>query len=237
MKIRKKEQRGLTKIDWLKSYHSFPFNYYRDPEYPNFGSLLVLNDDLVEPSQGFGTHPHANMEIVSYVLSGKLTHRDSTGSQGIIEASQVQRMSAGTGVFHSEMNPLSDQQVHFLQVWILPNEKGLTPEYEQKNFSLQDRNNQWLTIASGQKDGSGVYVHQDIVLEVAHLTEGENLTKKLEENRQYYLYLIDGKAQINGQAITTGDAAIFTEVQAKDSLMIEAQIPIEVILFDVAKEG
>ena len=169
IRIRKNTTRGVTKIGWLTSYHSFSFNRYYDREYVHFGPLRVLNDDIVVPGAGFETHPHDNMEIVTYVLRGALEHRDSTGTQGVIRAGEVQRMSAGTGIMHSESNHSKNEPVHLLQIWFFPDKEDLSPEYEQKSFSTEQRLNVLLPVASGKKDTGGVFIHQDAGMSVSRL--------------------------------------------------------------------
>jgi quercetin 2,3-dioxygenase len=230
IRIRRNTTRGVTKIGWLTSYHSFSFNRYYDREYMHFGPLRVLNDDIVMPGTGFDTHPHENMEIVTYVLQGALEHRDSTGTEGVIRSAEVQRMSAGTGIMHSEFNHSKTDQVHFLQIWFLPNTENLAPEYEQKNFAPEQRLNTLLTVASGRKDSDGVFIHQDATMSVSCLETGHTLKYPVSAGRGVYLYLINGSVTVNSIKLTQGDAAI---VDTMEELAIIADDDSEIALFDV----
>jgi redox-sensitive bicupin YhaK (pirin superfamily) len=230
IRIRKTTTRGVTKIGWLTSYHSFSFNRYYDREYVHFGPLRVLNDDLVMPGTGFDTHPHENMEIVTYVLEGALEHSDNTGTQGVIRPSEVQRMSAGTGIMHSEFNHSKTEPVHFLQIWFLPDQEDLSPGYEQTSYTTEQRTNILLQIASGKKDAGGVFIHQDATISVSLLETGHTLKYPVSGGRGVYLYLIEGSITVNQMKLTTGDAAI---VDTMEELAIAADIDSEIALFDV----
>ncbi len=230
IEIRKSEDRGKTKLDWLTSYHSFSFNHYYDPTHVRFGPVRVLNDDIIMPGTGFGAHSHDNMEIVTYVLEGTLEHQDSIGTRGIIKAGEVQRMSAGTGIVHSEYNASDKERVHLLQIWFFPNERGLTPSYEQKNFTKNQRKNLLLPAASERKELGGVYLHQDVTMYVSNLEVAHELSYQLQDGRGVYLYLADGKADANNVALSKGDAA---KVYKEQSLTIRAAEESEIVLFDV----
>src|SRR5262249_19977038 len=168
------KERGNTKTGWLDSKHTFSFNQYYDPHYSGFRNLLVINEDFVAPGRGFGTHSHDNMEILSYVLSGALEHSDSTGATGVLRPDELQRMSAGTGVRHSEFNPSQSEQTHFLQIWILPDRDGLKPEYEQRTFSRNDKQNRLRLIGSQDGLDGSVIIHQDVSLYDASLNSGQH---------------------------------------------------------------
>jgi redox-sensitive bicupin YhaK (pirin superfamily) len=230
IRIRKNTTRGVTKIGWLTSYHSFSFNRYYDRDYVHFGPLRVLNDDVVMPGSGFDTHPHENMEIVTYVLQGALEHRDNTGTQGVIHPAEVQRMSAGTGIMHSEFNHSKSDAVHLLQIWFLPDQEDLSPGYEQKSYTTEQRTNTLLQIASGKNDAGGVFIHQDATMSVSRLETGHTLKYPVSKGRGVYLYLIDGSITVNQMKLTKGDAAI---VDTMEELTITADGDSEVALFDV----
>jgi hypothetical protein len=167
IKIRHRDKRGHTRLDWLDSYHTFSFDQYYDPAYNGFRSLRVLNEDFVKPGSGFGTHPHKDMEIITYVLEGALEHKDSMGNGSVIFPGTVQRMSAGTGVTHSEYNPSKTESVHLLQIWILPEKKGLQPGYDQRSFNPEGLRNQWRLVVSGFGHEDAVAIHQDAEIYVA----------------------------------------------------------------------
>ncbi len=230
MKIRKHNTRGVTKVGWLSSYHSFSFNRYYDREYTNFGPLRVLNDDTIMPGTGFETHPHDNMEIITYVLQGALEHRDSTGIHGVILAGEAQRMSAGTGIMHSESNHSKTEPVHLLQIWFLPDRRDLRPEYEQKSFSREQRTNVFLQITSVEGKNGGISIHQDARMSVSRLESNHSLKYHVSEGRGAYLYLIEGSVAINHTGLTGGDAAI---IDTMEELTITAADDSEIALFDV----
>ncbi|MBC8044680.1 MAG: pirin family protein [Rhizobacter sp.] len=232
IEIKKSDERFLTRLDWLESYHSFSFGSHYDPKQTNFGPLLVINDDTVQPAAGFGTHGHSDMEIVTYVLEGVLEHKDSTGGIGLIHAGEVQRMSAGTGIRHSEYNHSQTEPVHFLQIWFVPNEKNLKAGYEQKQFSIEDRLNGLLPIATGESkvDTSGVAVHQDVTMYVSRLESGKTLSHLAEDTRGLYLYVIAGDLTANSHAVSRGDSV---KVFGKEMLELTASSDAEFVLFDV----
>lgn len=205
LKIRKKDDRGATKLNWLDSRHSFSFADYYDPAHMGFGHLRVINDDIVAPDSGFATHPHRDMEIVTVVLDGTLEHQDSMGNTMTIRAGDVQRMTAGTGILHSEMNPSSEEPVHFLQIWILTNQKNLTPEYEKTAFSRDDmRNRLHLIVSNGGKDGS-LHINQDVNIYQTLLEKGKTVTHKTEKDKKYWLQTAQGSAGVNGHILNAGD--------------------------------
>ncbi|HET8947339.1 MAG TPA: pirin family protein [Candidatus Polarisedimenticolia bacterium] len=205
--VRASTDRGRTRLDWLDSRHTFSFGGYFDPNFVGFRSLRVINDDRVKPAKGFGTHAHNDMEIVSIVLEGALEHKDSLGTGSIIRAGDVQRMSAGTGVTHSEFNPSPDQPVHFLQIWFLPERKGLTPGYEQKAFPEADRRNTLRTIGSRDGRDGSLTIHQDVVLSFGHLEHGRSLTVPLAAQRTAWVHVTKGRIDLNGTMLVAGDGA------------------------------
>jgi redox-sensitive bicupin YhaK (pirin superfamily) len=231
IKIRKANERGHTAIGWLDSYHTFSFGDYGDPENDGFRSLRVINQDRVEPGQGFGTHGHRDMEIISYVLEGELEHKDSMGTGSIIRPGDVQRMSAGTGVRHSESNPSKTNPVRFLQIWLFPDKDGLKPSYEQKNFPDSQKRGRLLQVASPDgKDGS-ISIHQDAHLYSTLLEPGESVTYENKKERHAWMQMARGKALLNGKPLEMGDGAA---VSGKESLKIEGKESAEILLFDLA---
>lgn len=230
--IRKAADRGVSEFNWLNSQHSFSFGSYRDPNHMGFSDLRVINDDRIIPGAGFGTHSHRDMEIVTYVLSGELAHKDSMGNGSVICPGDVQRMSAGTGISHSEMNHSDEQPVHLLQIWIIPDTQGLAPGYEQKHFALSERQDQWRLVGSpGGRDGS-VTIHQDVSMYTATLSAGANLTYRLESDRRAWLQVARGTVQLNGQEMSEGDGAAITQVDPLNLTAIAEDT--EVLLFDLA---
>ena len=216
--------------DWLSAYWLFSFDRYYDPENVSFGPLRVFNHDTVQPAAGFPTHSHREMEIVTYVLEGELTHKDSTGGRGVIHSSEVQRMTAGTGVAHSELNASLDQPVKLLQMWVLPSEPELTPSYEQRRFSTEDRTGNLLPIASGGAKGNAVHIHQDATFYVSRLEKGHEVSHELSTTRRAFVYVIDGAITINDDEFEKGDQARISGVA---NLSIEASQDSEIILIDL----
>jgi redox-sensitive bicupin YhaK (pirin superfamily) len=229
--LRKANERGHADHGWLNTYHTFSFAGYHDPNHVHFRTLRVINEDRVAPGAGFGTHPHNDMEIVTYVLDGALEHRDSMGNGGVIHAGEVQRMSAGTGVTHSEYNHSSDEQVHFLQIWIFPDRKGIEPSYEQKSFSEADRTNRLRLIVSPAGTDGSMNIHQDVKLYASILEPGSTVTHQLAPDRHAWLQLTSGALTLNGQTIHAGDGAAVSEEQ---QLEINATDRAEFLLFDLA---
>ncbi|MGB7250670.1 MAG: pirin family protein [Phormidesmis sp.] len=230
--IRKADERGASKFSWLDSQHSFSFGGYMDPAHMGFSDLRVINEDQVIPGAGFGTHGHRDMEIISYVLEGELAHRDSMGTGSVIRPGDVQRMTAGTGVTHSEMNHSSTRPVHFLQIWILPDTKGLTPGYEQKHFDPKERQNQWRLVGSRDGRDGSVTIHQDISLYTATLNEGNPLSYDLAAERRAWLQVTRGALEVDGQSLSAGDGAAIADLSALDLVAIADNT--EVLLFDLA---
>jgi redox-sensitive bicupin YhaK (pirin superfamily) len=228
--LRKSSDRGHADHGWLQSQHSFSFADYYDAQHMGWGPLRVINEDRVEPGKGFGTHGHRDMEIVSYVLSGELQHKDSMGNGTLIRPGDVQRMSAGTGVRHSEFNPSPTTPVHFLQIWIEPESSGLAPEYEQKFFPSEDKRGRLRLVASRDGRDGSVTVHQQADLYASLLPAGEQLSFLLASGHLAYLHLISGGLRVNGIALETGDAA---RIEAEQELHMVADAAAELLLFDL----
>lgn len=227
MKIIKSQERGLTQIDWLTSYHSFSFGDYIDPNNRGFGNLRVINDDEIAPASGFGMHPHWNMEIVTYVFEGSLEHQDSMGNQYLIKAGDVQRISAGTGIEHSEFNPSADTRVKLMQIWILPNTKGTVPSYEHKNFSKTE--NFQLIISPDGRDGS-LSIKQDMDIYVLRLAKQESFNYQIKKSKAW-IQIIHGSVKINGNFLADGDALAIDQAEALN--FTEAD-NLELLVFDMA---
>jgi redox-sensitive bicupin YhaK (pirin superfamily) len=229
--LRRAEDRGHFDHGWLDTNHTFSFGDYVDPEHMGFGTLRVLNEDRVQPGAGFPTHSHRDMEILSWVLDGALEHKDSLGTGSVIRPGDVQRMSAGTGVTHSEFNPSREDPLHFLQIWIIPERRGLPPSYEQKSFSREERRGRARLIASrGGRDGS-VSLQQDADVYASLLAPGESLTLPVASGRHAWVQVARGAVSLNGREMSAGDGAA---ISAEPTLEIRALEPSEVLLFDLA---
>ena len=229
--IRKSSDRGHADHGWLLSYHSFSFADYYDPQQMGWGKLRVINEDRVQPGKGFGTHGHRNMEIISYVMEGQLQHKDSMGNGTIIRPGDVQRMSAGTGVQHSEFNPSSSERVHFLQIWIEPERLGMEPSYEQKFFTSGDKRGRLRLIASRDGREGSVTVHQDADVYASLLSPNEQVSHRIAMGRIAYLHLIKGAVRVNEIQLRTGDAV---KIESESKLVITANEDSELLLFDMA---
>ncbi|MFN7725088.1 MAG: pirin family protein [Rubrivivax sp.] len=235
--LRKSNERGLADHGWLKSFHSFSFADYYDPAHMGVGNLRVLNDDRIAPGTGFGTHGHRDMEIVSYVLDGALAHKDSmgngtaAGASGVIRPGDVQRMSAGTGVMHSEFNHAPDSSTHFLQIWLLPQARGITPGYEQKHFDDASKRGQLRLVASPNGAEGSVTVHADASIRAGLFDGDEAATLALNPRRVTYVHLARGALRVNGQALQAGDALT---LQQEPTLVLEGGQAAEVLVFDLA---
>ena len=225
--IRKSEDRGHFDHGWLNTYHTFSFADYHDPAHMGFRDLRVINEDRVQAGQGFGTHGHRDMEILSYVLEGKLAHRDSMGNGGVITPGEIQRMSAGTGVRHSEFNG-SDEPLHFLQIWILPERAGLTPGYEQKSFPLEQRAGKLCLLASNGTRDDSVRINQDVDVYTSVLTPGQSLHHDFRPGRFGWLQVARGQASVGGQLLAAGDGAAIS-----DESGVDIQGDGEILLFDL----
>ena len=235
--VRKSSERGEADHGWLKSRHSFSFADYHDARHMGFGNLRVINEDRIAPGSGFGTHGHRDMEIVSYVLSGELAHRDSIGTgapgsaTGVIRPGDVQRMSAGRGVQHSEFNHAPSDTTHFLQIWIEPNERGVTPGYEQKAFADADKRGKLRLVASPDGAEGSVSMHADARLYAGLLDGNESAQLALEPKRKGYVHLVRGELEVNGHKLRTGDAAM---LQGESQVTLAAGKDAEVLVFDLA---
>jgi len=230
IEFRRSQERGFADHGWLKSFHSFSFADYHDPQHMGFGPLRVINEDRIAPGSGFGTHGHRDMEIISYVLDGELAHRDSMGNGSVIRPGDVQRMSAGSGVRHSEYNHAADRTTHFLQIWIEPNVAGIAPSYEEKRFSDADKHGRLRLIASADGADGSVRIHQDARLYASRLSRGDSLTAELGADRLGYLHLVRGTVTINGQTLAGGDAA---KIRDESVLRIGAEDDAELLFFDL----
>lgn len=229
--IRKAESRGATRTDWLDSRHTFSFADYYDPGHLGFRQLRVINDDRIKPGAGFPTHSHRDMEIVSYVLEGALEHKDSLGNGSIIRPREVQRMSAGRGITHSEFNPSGTEPVHFLQIWILPERPGLAPSYEQQPIDLSAARGRFQLIASRHGGPGAVRLNQDAGISLALLEPREEVIQRLDERRHVWLQLTHGAITLNGNALAAGDGAA---ISSESDLTIKGTDKAEVLLFDLA---
>ena len=231
MTLRKSSSRGYADHGWLKSFHSFSFAGYHDEKHMGFGNLRVINEDRIAPGTGFGTHSHKDMEIISYVMSGELAHKDSMGNVKGIPPGDVQRMSAGTGVQHSEFNHAEGQTTHFLQIWIEPNVKGIAPGYEQKSFTADEKRGRLRLVASSDGTDGSVTVHADAKIYAGLFDGKENADLALRSDRKTYVHLVRGQLQINGLALGAGDAALLT---LENQLHLAEGLDAEVLVFDLA---
>ncbi len=229
--VRKSEARGHANHGWLDSYHTFSFASYYDPNYMNFRSLRVINEDFVSPGKGFGTHGHSDMEIITYVLEGALEHKDSLGTGAVIKPGEVQRMTAGTGIQHSEFNHSQTDPVHLLQIWLLPDTKGLSPSYEQRDFPLAERRGKLRLVAARDARDGAVKVHQDVDLYAAVLDKGSRVSHALQPNRHAWVQVARGSVSLNGLSLENGDAAA---VSGETEVVIDAAEDAEFLLFDLA---
>jgi redox-sensitive bicupin YhaK (pirin superfamily) len=231
--IRPSAARGTTNIDWLDSKHSFSFGDYYDPENVHFGPLRVINEDVVAPGAGFPMHAHKDMEIITYILEGELAHRDSLGNGASIQPGEVQRMTAGTGIQHSEFNNSKDKPVHLLQIWIMPKARNLAPSYEQKEFAQPDLKNKLRLVASADGREGSVTVNQDVNLFAGRIDERKAVDYKLSKNRQAWIQVARGEITINGKTAKQGDGIAVLD---EDELKIAANENAEIMLFDMARE-
>ena len=229
--LRPAAERGRTRIDWLNSYHTFSFGEYHDPQWHHFRTLRVINDDFVGPAGGFDTHPHRDMEIITWILSGALEHRDSLGNGSVIRPGDAQRMTAGTGILHSEFNPSPTEAVHLLQIWIMPDTKRLTPGYEQKNFPAADRQDELRLIASREGRDGSVTIHQDADLYALSLLGDKSVSHTFRPGRYGWVQVASGAITVNGQLLEEGDGAAIGD---EPVIEIAAADPAEVLLFDLA---
>ena len=231
--IRRSNERGYADHGWLKSFHSFSFANYFDPEHVEFGPLRVINEDRVAPGQGFGTHSHRDMEIISYVLSGELAHKDSMGNGSTIRPGDVQRMSAGRGIMHSEFNPSKDNPVHFLQIWIQPDQQRIEPSYEEKRFSSEEKRGRLRVIASPDRADGSVLIHQDARVYAGLFNGAEEAELPVKVGRRLYVHVARGSITANDTKLMAGDALKLTDAA---KLTLTGGQDAEVIVFDLAGE-
>ena len=233
IEVRPGGQRGRADFGWLDSRHTFSFGDYHDPRHMGFGALRVINEDRVKPGQGFGTHGHRDMEILSYVLEGALEHKDSIGTGSVIRPGDVQIMSAGTGIRHSEFNPSPTEPVHFLQIWVIPDREGIAPRYEQKTFADAQKRGRLLTVGSPDGRDGSVVIHQDVELMASILAPGETVSRRLRPGRKAWLQLVRGAVEVNGRALVAGDGAA---IEGEPALEIIGKVDAttELLLFDLA---
>ena len=229
--LRKSQERGYADHGWLKSFHSFSFAGYYDEKHMGFGNLRVINEDRIAPGTGFGTHGHKDMEIISYVMSGELAHKDNMGNVKGIPPGDVQRMSAGTGVQHSEFNHAQGQTTHFLQIWIEPNVKGIAPSYEQKTFSADDKRGKLRLVASNDGAEGSVTVHADAKIYAGLFDGQDTATLALNPARKTYMHLVRGSLQVNNLPLVAGDAALLV---SESELVLARGVDAEVLVFDLA---
>lgn len=231
IRLRKANDRGHANHGWLDTYHTFSFSTYQDPDHVRFRSLRVMNEDWVAAGQGFGTHPHNDMEIVTYVLEGALEHRDSMGNGEILRPGEFQRMSAGTGITHSEFNPSQTEPTHLYQIWLFPERKGIVPSYEQKRFDEGGRLNQLQLVASRGATNGSLLIHQDANIFLSLIEANRTVTKELNADRHAWLQVLRGSVTLNGQTMQTSDGAAISD---ESRLEIQATTKAEIMLFDLA---
>ncbi len=232
IKITRAKEHFQNKLDWLDTTHHFSFGEYFDSNKVNFGPLRVFNDDIIAPGKGFDFHQHHDMEIITYVIDGILEHKDSIGNTGVVEAGEVQRMTAGSGIIHSEYNSSKTDSLRLLQVWIFANKKNLTPSWEQKKFSRREKLNRLLLVVAPDNTET-LHIHQDVYFFVSSLSEGVQVNHKLDLSRKAYLFVIDGKIELNGNPMKTQDAA---RIENEKSLSIEAGMQTELLLIDLPEK-
>ena len=231
IKVGKAEDRGHANHGWLNTYHTFSFASYQDPNHMGFRSLRVMNEDWVQPGQGFGTHGHKDMEIISYVLEGSIEHKDSIGNGSVLTPGMFQRMTAGSGVQHSEFNPSKTDWLHFYQIWILPESEALKPGYEERSFTREEKRNQLRLVASRHGESKSLLIHQDVLIYLSVLDEGNKLEYRLKPERYAWLQLINGRIKVNGDSMQPSDGLTISE---ESELSISALQSSEFMLFDLA---
>jgi redox-sensitive bicupin YhaK (pirin superfamily) len=229
--IRRGTDRGTTRLGWLDSRHTFSFGDYFDPRHHQFRTLRVINDDTIAPGGGFGTHPHRDMEILTYVLSGQLEHRDSMGNGEVIHPGEWQAMHAGTGILHSEFNPSEAEPVHLLQIWVMPDRKGHTPGYQQRRFADAEKAGTWRLAASPDGADGSLVIHQDTRLSVAKLDQGQVVRYEVKPGRAAFLHVATGAVTVNGRELAAGDAVA---AEGEPLIEVTGRESGEVLLFDVA---
>jgi redox-sensitive bicupin YhaK (pirin superfamily) len=228
--LRRAQERGHANHGWLNSYHTFSFGNYYDPEHMGFSNLRVINDDTVVPKGGFGTHGHRDMEIISYVLTGALKHQDSMGNGSVIRPGEVQRMSAGTGVTHSEFNASDSEPVHFLQIWVLPEQEGLTPSYEQKAFAEEEKRGRLRLVGSRNGREGSVTIHQDVDLYATLLRDGDSVSHSLADGRKGWVQVAQGSVVLNDQPLKPGDGVA---IEGPATITLSGTSEADVLLFDM----
>ena len=231
IRVRKAEDRGHADHGWLDTYHTFSFASYQDPEHVHFRTLRVMNEDVVQPGQGFGTHPHRDMEIVTYVLEGALEHKDSMGNGEVLRAGEFQRMSAGTGITHSEFNPSQTEPVHLYQIWLFPGEKGIEPSYEQKRFPVSEQQNQLRLVASPEAEAGSLLIHQDARVYLSQIDTQQTVRYELGAGRHAWLQVLRGRVLLNEVPLEVSDGAAVSDTR---QLKIQATDNAEIMLFDLA---
>lgn len=231
LQVRKARERGHADHGWLNTWHTFSFASYQDPQHVRFRALRVMNEDVVAPGQGFGTHPHNDMEIVTYVLSGALEHKDSMGNGEVLRPGEFQRMTAGTGITHSEFNPSATEPTHLYQIWLFPERKGLTPGYEQKSFPAAGRYNELRLVASREGIQDSLRIHSDAAIYLAQLDRNGSVQSAIAPGRSAWLQVLSGSVSVNGVALSQSDGLAVT---GEESLTITAAEDSEVMLFDLA---
>lgn len=231
IRVRKATDRGHADHGWLDTYHTFSFAGYQDPEHVHFRTLRVMNEDVVQPGQGFGTHPHRDMEIVTYVLEGALEHKDSMGNGEVLRAGEFQRMSAGTGITHSEFNPSQTEPVHLYQIWLFPGEKGIEPSYEQKRFPESEQQNQLRLVASPEAEAGSLRIHQDARVYLSRIEPQETVQYELAAGRHAWLQVLRGSVLLNEVPLEVSDGAAVSDTR---QLKIQATDKAEIMLFDLA---
>lgn len=231
IRIRKADRRGHADYGWLRTYHTFSFGSYQDPEHMQFRALRVMNEDLVAPGQGFGTHPHRDMEIVTYVLEGALEHKDSMGNGEVLRPGEFQRMSAGTGITHSEFNPSASDPVHLYQIWLLPQHRGITPSYEQKRFPESERHNRFRLVASPDGADGSLLIHQDARIYLASIEAQSELKHHFADGRHGWLQVLRGSVTVGEHSLHAGDGAAISDTE---HLIVRASEDAEIMLFDLA---
>ncbi|MBF6570689.1 MAG: pirin family protein [Candidatus Binataceae bacterium] len=231
IQLRKAQERGASRLDWLDSRHSFSFADYHDPRYMGYRALRVINEDRIAPGAGFPSHPHRDMEIVTFVLEGALEHRDSLGNGSVIRPGEIQRMSAGTGIVHSEFNPSQHDSLHLMQIWLLPGERGLPPSYEQRRFGSPDAGDGFVILADPFGGPDSVAIHQDVTLSIGRLDCGGRATHRLAPGRHVWVQVARGGLTLNGHSLGAGDGAAIDD---EARLEFQAETSAEVLLFDLA---
>jgi redox-sensitive bicupin YhaK (pirin superfamily) len=230
LKVRKGQERGHANYGWLDTHYTFSFAEYRDPKHVHFRALRVMNEDVVAPGKGFGTHPHDNMEIVTYVLEGALEHRDSMGNGEILRPGEFQRMSAGTGITHSEFNPSATEAVHLYQIWLLPKMRDIEQSYEQKRFDEQGRLNRFQLVASPDGSEGSLTINQDARIYLANLSGGVSVTHGLDVNRHAWVQVLRGEVSLNGVSLVAGDGAALSD---ENEVILTSEASAEVMFFDL----